>query len=88
MKTLAEQITAVRREIAMRKNIYPRRVCDGKMRRGEATHEIACMEQVLDTLARLQEARAAVIKSPDKFRDLSNETILTRLQEAAADEGK
>lgn len=88
MKTLAEQITAVRREIAMRKNVYPRRVGDGKMRRAEATHETECMEAVLDTLTRLQDASPpAAIKSPAK-PDAYNKSILTRLQEGSADEGK
>lgn len=87
MKTLAEQITAVRREIAMRKNVYPRRVSDGKMRRAEATHETECMEAVLDTLTRMQEASPAAIKSPVKV-DAFNQAILKRLQEGSEDEDR
>lgn len=52
---LAQQIACVRREIAMRKNVYAKRVSDGKMRRGEADHEIAAMTAVLETLEAIEE---------------------------------
>lgn len=50
MKTLAEQLDAVLRELAMRRNAYPRWVRDGKMTQAKADHEIACMEAVAATV--------------------------------------
>ena len=50
MKTLDEQIAAVKREIRMRESAYPRFVASRKMSQEKADHEIACMQAVLDTL--------------------------------------
>ena len=48
--TLNEQITCVRREIAMRRNVYPRWIASGRMSREQAEHEMLCMQAVLVTL--------------------------------------
>lgn len=48
--TLADQIAAVKREIAMRRNVYPRRVAEGRMTQAKADHEVAAMLAVLATL--------------------------------------
>lgn len=50
MKNLTEQITAVEREIAMRKRVYPRWIESERMTQSKADHEIECMEAVLRTL--------------------------------------
>jgi hypothetical protein len=50
---LALQIACVKRELALRKNVYARRVADHKMRQGEADLELSHMAAVLDTLERL-----------------------------------
>lgn len=50
MKTLHEQIKAVRRELSMRIAVYPRRVESGKMTQEQAEHEIDCMRSVLAVL--------------------------------------
>lgn len=47
---LQDQIAAVRREIAMRKAVYPRRVSAKMMSAAKAEHEIAAMEAVLATV--------------------------------------
>jgi len=54
MKTLDEQIACVKREIALRERVYPRRILDGKMDGRLAEHEIACMKAVLESLSRLE----------------------------------
>jgi hypothetical protein len=51
MITIDEQITCVKREIAMRERVYPRYVAQGgKMTQRKADHEIAAMKAVLETL--------------------------------------
>lgn len=50
---LAEQIACVRREIAMRRRVYPRWQADGKISAEKARHELACMEAALATLEAL-----------------------------------
>jgi hypothetical protein len=55
--SLQTQISCVRREIAIRKNVYPKWVATGKMRQGEADFEIAAMTEVLETLMKLNEER-------------------------------
>jgi hypothetical protein len=53
MKTLAEQIECVKREIAYRRRLYPDLVGRGAMSVNKARHEINCMEAVLATLEAL-----------------------------------
>ena len=48
--TLAQQIACLKREIAMRKNVYPKWVSSQKMRQSEADYEIAAMTAALHTL--------------------------------------
>jgi len=52
--SLDEQVAAVIREIGLRKRVYPRWVCIGKLSQTKADHEIAAMEAVLETLKRVQ----------------------------------
>lgn len=49
---LADQIACVKREIAMRRHVYPRWVEQQRMTQAKADAEIAAMEAVLDTLKR------------------------------------
>jgi signal recognition particle subunit SEC65 len=53
--TLDQQIACVRREIALRKRVYPRWVESGRMKKETADREIDCMQAVHDTLAALRE---------------------------------
>lgn len=48
--TLADEIACVRREIAMREKVYPRRVADNKMRADVADRELETMRAVLNRL--------------------------------------
>lgn len=57
---LPEQIAEVRRELALRKNVYPKRVSSREMRQSEADHLTARMSAVLTTLTWLEENAAAV----------------------------
>ena len=52
--SLADQIASVRREIGMRKGVYPRWVASGKIKQDAADREIERMEAVLKTLMDLQ----------------------------------
>lgn len=60
---LQQQIAAAKRELAMRRRVYDGQVSRGKMRQGEADHEIAAMAAILDTLEWLELHREAVIKA-------------------------
>lgn len=51
---LADQITCVKREIAMRQRVYPRWTGAGRMTEANADLEIARMKAVLETLEALQ----------------------------------
>jgi len=45
--TVHDKIKSLRRELAMRFRVYPRRVADGKMTQAEADHEIAVAQAIL-----------------------------------------
>ena len=59
-KTLDEQIASVQREIVMRNRVYKRWVADGRMTQDQASHEIACMEEVLRTLGEIRRKHDSV----------------------------
>jgi hypothetical protein len=48
--TVADQIRCVRRELALRKRVYPSFVNRGKMKQEEADKELAAMQAVHDSL--------------------------------------
>lgn len=47
---ISQQIACVKREIALRKAVYPNLVARGRKTAGTAEFEIACMSEVLNTL--------------------------------------
>lgn len=47
---LETQLECVKREIAMRKRVYPRWIEQGRMTQKKADDEIAAMEAVLETV--------------------------------------
>lgn len=51
--SLSAQIACVRRELAMRARVYPRRIEKGKMTQAAAAREQAEMQAVLETLESL-----------------------------------
>jgi hypothetical protein len=52
MKSLAEQLTCAKRELALRRNAYPKWVKAQKMRQSTCDHELECMEAIVATLDR------------------------------------
>jgi hypothetical protein len=52
--SLDDQVKEVKREIAMRKRVYPRWVAQGKMDKALADKKLAIMEAALATLEDLQ----------------------------------
>jgi hypothetical protein len=54
-RTIQQQVTAVEREIAMRRSLFPKRVAEGRMTQAFADAEIANMVAVLDTLKRVRD---------------------------------
>jgi hypothetical protein len=54
---IAEQIRCVERELALRRNVYRRRVFHGTMPASAAEREIAAMEAVLATLKGVEDLR-------------------------------
>jgi hypothetical protein len=57
---LAGQIAEIKRELAMRANVYPRLVAERKMRQSEADLCISRMEAVLATLMFCQQYEADI----------------------------
>lgn len=51
---LARQIECVERELRMRRDVYGRRVADGKMKQRKADEEIEAMDAVLATLREVE----------------------------------
>jgi len=58
--SLRSQIAEVDRELAQRKQVYPRLVATQKMRQSIAELQTAHLQAVRDTLAWLQENEAAI----------------------------
>lgn len=54
MITLAQQIKSAARELAMRRNVYPKWVSSGRMKQADADHELAAMQAIIDTLNALR----------------------------------
>jgi hypothetical protein len=48
--SIPDQIKAAKRELAMRKNVYPKWVASGRMKQATADHEIAAMTAIIATL--------------------------------------
>jgi hypothetical protein len=66
--TLAEQIMCVRRELAIRKSVYPQWVKSKRMKAEAADHEIACMQAVHDTLQRDQRLFDVIAHGSEEHR--------------------
>lgn len=59
--TIERQIACVRREIGMRRKVYPGWVQRGKMTQDEAERQIATMEAVQATLERVRDEHQAKV---------------------------
>lgn len=53
--TVHDELEAARRELKMRREVYARRVAEGKMTKRQADHETACMAAIV---VRLEAAAA------------------------------
>lgn len=62
--SLDQAITEVRREIAMRKKLYPRWVAAGKVPREKAEHQLAAMELALLNLEDVKEVSEKLSSLP------------------------
>lgn len=58
--TLTDMIRCAERELAMRRNVYPRWIEKGRMKESTANHELAAMERIIETLTALREVRAGI----------------------------
>lgn len=58
--SIRSQIAEVRREIDMRRKVYPGRVRSGAMREGEAELQQGIMESVLTTLVFIEQHESAI----------------------------
>jgi hypothetical protein len=56
--TTQDKLKAARREIAMRKNVYRKKVHDGRMKQEDADREIAVMQAIADDYAALETVAA------------------------------
>lgn len=72
--SLEAQIAAAARELAMRRNVYPKWVAGGRMSKAKSDAEIAAMEATVETLRAhqrtenaLRVANAALIAAADQF---------------------
>lgn len=60
--SLSDQLQSVRREVAMRKRVYPRWIASGKMTPELAAREIAAMQAVEHTIAELAKGEELVLE--------------------------
>ena len=58
--SLSQQIDEVKRELALRSEVYPRRINSGKMKQSLADYQTVRMQAVLRTLEWLQRNEAKV----------------------------
>lgn len=52
-KTLSDAISEIKRELALRKQVYPRWIEQGKITRQDANHQYQSMERALELLQEL-----------------------------------
>jgi hypothetical protein len=54
MKTIPEQLTSAKRELAYRRNLYPKWLAAGKITQAVAAHEIECFVAIICNLEKLK----------------------------------
>ena len=64
--TLERQIACVRRELTMRRKVYPKWIAGGRMTQEQAQEQISTMEAVQATLEQLLAQRKAQV-TPELF---------------------
>jgi hypothetical protein len=60
--TILELVKCAERELQMRKQVYPRRVQDGRMSRGMADREAGMMAAIVELLRKKAEAEGLVLR--------------------------
>jgi len=58
-----EQIAELRREQALRKNVYPKFISSGKMKQAHADYQMACMSAAITSLEYLRDNRDVIVKA-------------------------
>ena len=66
MKTLDEQVAALRRELALRLRVYPKWIASGKMTQHKAEHEIDCIRDAITTLETFRAVVPVPVPVPKK----------------------
>jgi hypothetical protein len=69
--TLDHQIAEVRRELALRRNVYPKFVSAGKMKQAEAELCMARMEAALKTLEFVREHLDVIVEAVHPLRTVT-----------------
>ena len=57
MIEIRDQIAELRRELALRAQVYPKFVASGRLRQKQADQQVARMSAALETLVRMSEGR-------------------------------
>jgi hypothetical protein len=60
MIALADQIAELRRELALRTQVYPKFVASGRLRQKQADQQVARMTAALETLVKISEGREPI----------------------------
>lgn len=55
--TIEQQLACARRELALRRNVYPKMTFSGRMKPEEAERELAAMSAIVETLLKLASDR-------------------------------
>ena len=57
--TLDQQLASARRELALRKKVFPAWIQNGRLTHEKADHELACMTAIVGTLEKLKHLNEA-----------------------------
>ena len=74
--SIDDQIRCVERELAMRRNVYPRQIANGRMKPDAAEYELAALEAVRRTLRTLATIFAEVSDAEPVFSEIPEIQIL------------
>jgi len=65
--TIDDEISEIKRELAMRKRVYPRKIEVGEMTKDDANWQFTCMQQSLKRLLLMKEHQESNRKMPGLF---------------------
>lgn len=77
---LEQQIACVRREIALRRNAYPKFIANGRLTTDAASHEMLAMQAVLTTLTEILPRLLARVADLERAMDLYQDEARRSLQ--------